>query len=204
MVEEANEGLSKAQKHRRRRRDICDHRAFLQGLLEEAHGFVWPSSEELGGLGVCKAQGAEGQGAKHLQKARQFLEHRLHAAVIKLEEEQHKQAIAHDDEQAKGALVDKEGPDHSGCDSGQSRKSRKTAMSSDFNWLDTPTSVRNPSLKLTFLAPENGWLEYHIYSFCFLKSWERFVFFLHVGWASWCFFSNGRGEKPSKPSLKLT
>ena len=38
--------------------------------------------------------------------------------VIKLEEEQHKQAIAHDDEQAKGALVDKEGPDHSGCDSG--------------------------------------------------------------------------------------
>ena len=30
--------------------------------------------------------------------------------VIKLEEEQHKQAIAHDDEQAKGALVDKEGP----------------------------------------------------------------------------------------------
>ena len=42
--------------------------------------------------------------------------------VIKLEEEQHKQAIAHDDEQAKGALVDKEGPDHSGCDSGQSRQ----------------------------------------------------------------------------------
>ena len=133
MVEEANEGLSKAQKHRRRRRDICDHRAFLQGLLEEAHGFVWPSSEELGGLGVCKAQGAEGQGAKHLQKARQFLEHRLHAALIKLEEEQHKQAIAHDDEQAKGALVDKEGPDHSGCDSGQSRKRRKTALSSDYN-----------------------------------------------------------------------
>ena len=62
---------------------------------------------------MCKAQGAEGQGAKHLEKARQFLEHRLHAAVIKLEEEQHKQAIAHDDEQAKGALVDKEGPDDS-------------------------------------------------------------------------------------------
>ena len=82
---------------------------------------------------MCKAQGAEGQGAKHLQKARQFLEHRLHAAVIKLEEEQHKQAIAHDDEQAKGALVDKEGPDHSGCDSGQSRKRRKTALSSDYN-----------------------------------------------------------------------
>ena len=82
---------------------------------------------------MCKAQGAEGQGAKHLQKARQFLEHRLHAAVIKLEEEQHKQAIAHDDEQAKGALVDKEGPDHSGCDSGQSRKRRKTALSLDYN-----------------------------------------------------------------------
>ena len=30
------QGLSKTQKHRRRRRDICDHRAFLQGLLEEA------------------------------------------------------------------------------------------------------------------------------------------------------------------------
>ena len=111
----------------------CEIRSEVVKIWVVVSNIVWPSSEELGGLGVCKAQGAEGQGAKHLQKARQFLEHRLHAAVIKLAEEQHKQAIAHDDEQAKGALVDKEGPDHSGCDSGQSRKRRKTALSSDYN-----------------------------------------------------------------------
>ena len=30
-------------------------------VTAQAHGFVWPSSEELGGLGVCKAQGFEAQ-----------------------------------------------------------------------------------------------------------------------------------------------